>query len=89
MAILEAHYIRNNCFIPEDFIMKNIDKIENIPVSIVHGRYDFICTPAQAFRLHSGLKKSSLNITNAGHSSSDTDTKQTLIRELRKITVAG
>ncbi len=86
MAILEAYYIKNNCFLTEDFIMKNIDKIENIKTSIVQGRYDFICPPAQAFRLHSELKNSVLNITNAGHSSSDTDTKRTLIKELKRIT---
>ncbi|MCB2196055.1 MAG: prolyl aminopeptidase [Bacteroidetes bacterium] len=86
LAILEAHFIKNNCFLPEDFIMKNVDKIEHIKTSIVHGRYDFICTPVQAFRLHSKLKKSKLNITNAGHSASDAENKKALIRELRRIT---
>lgn len=86
LAILEAHYIKNKCFLSEDFIMKHIDKIEHIDVSIVQGRYDFICPPSQAFRLHSRLKKSTLNITNAGHASTDIDTKKTLIRELRRIT---
>ncbi len=86
LAILEAHYINNKCFLEEDFIMKNIDKIAHIDTAIVHGRYDFICPPAQAFRLHSGLKKSKLNITNAGHSSSDEENKLTLISELERIT---
>ncbi len=86
MAILEAHYIKNKCFLSEDFIMKNIDKIAHIKTSVVHGRYDFICPPAQAFRLNSKLKNSALNITNAGHSSSDRENKKTLIRELRRIT---
>jgi len=86
MAILEAYYIKNNCFLSEDFIMNNIDKIANIKTSIVHGRYDFICPPVQAFRLHSKLNNSTLNITNAGHSSSDTENKRALISVLRKIT---
>ncbi len=86
MAILEAHYIHNKCFLSEDFIMKNIDKITHIKTAIVQGRYDFICPPAQAFRLHAGLKNAKLNITNAGHSSSDADNKRTLIRELKRIT---
>jgi proline iminopeptidase len=66
--------------------MKNIEKIEHIKTSIVHGRYDFICTPAQAFRLHSKLKKSKLSITIAGHSASDSENKKALIRELKRIT---
>ncbi len=85
LAILEAHYINNKCFLEEDFIMKNIDKIAHIKTAIVHGRYDFICPPAQAFRLHSGLKNSVLNITNAGHSSSDEENKLTLIKELERV----
>ena len=89
LAILEAYYIKNNCFLSEDFIMNNVDKIKNIDVSIVHGRYDFICPPSQAFRLNSRLNKSSLNITNAGHSSSDIENKKTLISELRRITTAN
>ena len=88
MAILEAYYIKNNCFLSEDFIMNNIDIIANFKISIVHGRYDFICPPAQAFRLHSKLNHSTLNITNAGHSSSDTENKRALISELRRITTS-
>lgn len=88
MAILEAYYIKNNCFLSEDFIINNIDIIANFKISIVHGRYDFICPPAQAFRLHSKLNHSTLNITNAGHSSSDTENKRALISELRRITTS-
>lgn len=86
LAILEAHFIANNCFLSEDFIMKNIDKIKDIPTAIVHGRYDFICPPVQAFRLHSGLNNSRLNIMNAGHSSSDAENYKVLKSELKRIT---
>lgn len=86
MAILEAHYIANNCFIPEDFIMQNVDKIQDIKTTIVQGRYDFICPPIQAFRLHEGLNNSTLNIVNSGHSSADEETKKALISELERIT---
>ena len=86
LAILEAHYIHNKCFIPEDFIIKNIDKIKKIKTSIVQGRYDFICPPIQAFRLHENLANSKLNIVNAGHSSSDPEIKKALKSELKRIT---
>jgi len=85
MAILEAHFIANNYFIPEDFIMNNIHFIKDIKTSIVHGRYDFICPPTQAFRLHSGLNNSKLNMVIAGHSSSDIEIKKALKKELRRI----
>ena len=86
LAILEAHFIANNCFLEEDFIMQNIHKIQDIKTTIVHGRYDFICTPVQAFRLHDGLNNSKLNIMNAGHSGSDPDNFDTLKSELKRIT---
>ncbi|MBE0651636.1 MAG: prolyl aminopeptidase [Bacteroidales bacterium] len=86
MAILEAYYIKNRCFLSEDFIMKNVDKIKDIKTTIVQGRFDFICPPTQAFRLHAGLKNSTLNITIAGHSSSDPENKKKLKSEMRRIT---
>lgn len=86
LAILEAHFIANNCFMTEDYIIKNIDKIKNINTSIVHGRYDFICTPVQAFRLHEALNKSTLNIMNAGHSGYDLENFKALKSELKRIT---
>jgi proline iminopeptidase len=86
MAILEAHYIKNRCFLQEDFIMKNVDKIKDIKTTIVQGRFDFICPPVQAFRLQSGLNNSTLNITISGHSSSDPENKKKLISEMRRIT---
>lgn len=86
MAILEAHYIKNNCFLSEDFIMKNIDKIKDIKTAIIQGRFDFICPPIQAFRLHAGLNNSKLNIETAGHSSSDEANMLALISELKRIT---
>lgn len=86
LAILEAHYIINKCFLPEDYIIKNINKIKNIKTSIVQGRFDFICPPLQAFRLHSKLNNSKLNIVSAGHSSSDEEIKKALKTELKRIT---
>lgn len=86
LAILEAHYIHNKCFLSEDFIINNIAKIKHIKTSIVQGRYDFICPPIQAFRLHDHLDNSKLNIVNSGHTSSDIETKKALISELARIT---
>lgn len=86
LAILEAHYIHNKCFIPEDFIIQNCPKIKHIKTAIVQGRYDFICPPIQAFRLHKNLENSKLSIVNAGHSSSDEEIKKALINELNRIT---
>ncbi len=86
MSILEAYYLKNNCFLEEDYILNNTNKIKDKKISIVHWRFDFICPPLQAFILHSKLGNSKLNITNAGHSSLDEENKKMLISELNRIT---
>jgi proline iminopeptidase len=86
LAIMEAHFIKHNGFLPDNYIIKNIDKIKMIKTSIVHGRFDFICPPIQAFQLHAALKNSELHIMTAGHSGYDKENFKKLKSELRRIT---
>ncbi|WP_206486513.1 prolyl aminopeptidase [Thalassotalea sp. G2M2-11] len=69
MAELSQHYFSNQCFIPEDFIIDNIDKISAIPAIIIHGRYDMVCQLTHAHRLTNAWQNASLQILpQAGHS---------------------
>ncbi|MCU4676849.1 prolyl aminopeptidase [Catenovulum sp. 2E275] len=69
MALLECHYFKNNCFIKENQILENLDKIEHIPAIIIHGRYDSVCDLSQAWQLHQIWQNSQLFIIpEAGHS---------------------
>ncbi len=70
LAMLECHYFANNMHWEEDnYILNRVEKIENIPSYIVHGRYDVDCRPVGAYELASRLKKVELYITDqAGHS---------------------
>ena len=81
-SLIELYYLVNHCFLPKDYIMNNLHKIENIPVSIVHGRYDCVCIPSDAYKLHKALKKSRLYFTFGGHSASDKDTESRLVKEM-------
>lgn len=85
LSPLEAHYIVNSCFIPENYILKNAHRIKHLPVSIVHGRYDFICPPINAYQLHKKLKNSKLYIVTAGHSSSEREIEKRLIAEVKQM----
>ena len=51
-ARIECHYFINGIFLEEAFILKNVDKILNIPVDIVQGRYDVVCPATSAWELH-------------------------------------
>ena len=69
LAKIETHFFKNNCFIEENQIIKNIETIKNIKCFIVHGRYDVVCPFNQAFDLHNHYDNSELNIIDdAGHS---------------------
>ncbi len=72
IARIEAHYFINNRFTPDDYILQNTRKIENIPTTIVHGRYDVVCPISSAYELHQNLPQSKLVVVpDAGHSSSE------------------
>lgn len=85
LSPLEAHYMLNNCFLEEDFILKNIKKIPNVPITIVQGRYDMVCPPITAYNLYKSLPSSKLYLVTAGHHGSDLAIKKKTIEEMEKI----
>jgi proline iminopeptidase len=67
-ALLENHYMANACFLEEGQLLRDAHRIQDIPVILVSGRYDVICPPANAYRLHNLLPNSRLVIAEeAGH----------------------
>ena len=72
LAILECHYIKHHCFIPEDYILQNMQKIQHLPVSIIHGRYDCVCKIEAAYSLSQNWQNSQLTIVpESGHSAGE------------------
>lgn len=49
------HYEANKFFLEDDQLIKNIRSIQDIPTIIVHGRYDLLCPPEQAWEVHKRL----------------------------------
>jgi proline iminopeptidase len=74
LAYLEAHYLLNRCFIPENYIIDHTSKLNSLKqIVIVHGRYDFICLPSSAYDLSRALGKNAmLHFVTAGHAGGDT-----------------
>tara|TARA_Y100000589_G_scaffold324896_1_gene361795 strand:- start:1807 stop:2751 length:945 start_codon:yes stop_codon:yes gene_type:complete len=84
-ARIECHYFINKIFLEENFIMKNIQKISEIPIKIVQGRYDIVCPVRSAWDLNNKLQKSELFIiNNAGHSMSEEGITQKLLEIINK-----
>lgn len=74
---IERYYIDNNCFIPDNYIIKNASKL-TMPVWIVQGRYDMICPPEAAWQLAKALPDAHYISTIAGHSGNDRANLDTL-----------
>jgi proline iminopeptidase len=81
-ARIENHYFVNAGFLEEDdWIVKNISALADIPGTIVQGRYDMICPPIAAQRLHDLWPGSRLAIVpRAGHALSEPGITAQLVR---------
>ncbi|MDO5643898.1 MAG: prolyl aminopeptidase [Paracoccus sp. (in: a-proteobacteria)] len=71
-ARLECHYFMNACFLDEGQILRDRDRIADIPCEVVQGRYDMVCPPAGAWALAEGWQNCRLRmIPSSGHALSE------------------
>lgn len=67
-ALIENHYMAHGCFLEEGQLLRDAGKLAGIPMLIVHGRYDMMCPPQTAHRLHRAVPGSRLRmVEGAGH----------------------
>lgn len=86
IARIECHYFIHGCFIEHDQIIHDMPKINHLPAIIVHGRYDVVCPPINAWRLHNAWPNSELIFTpDAGHAASEPSNTDALISATQKI----
>ncbi|MBA5685803.1 prolyl aminopeptidase [Rugamonas apoptosis] len=65
---LESHYMANLGFFTDDQLIRDMGRIAHLPAMIVQGRYDVICPPLSAHRLHAAWPGAVLEmIPDAGH----------------------
>ena len=82
---MQLHYIKNNCFIDGEDILKKITILKNKPVVIVQGRYDMVCPPKTAFEVAQKMPQAEvIMVPNAGHSASEEGTLDSLIKATEK-----
>lgn len=80
MAKIEAHYFSTQTLSPENSLLNRIDRIRSIPASIIHGRYDIICSMDSAHRLHNAWPEADYVIVpDSGHSFLDPTMRSRLI----------
>jgi proline iminopeptidase len=80
LARLEVHYMRANRFVPDDALLRGVDRIRHIPCAIVQGKYDLLCPPITAVALHAAWPESTLQIIeDAGHSAFEPGIRAALV----------
>ncbi len=68
LALMESHYFLNQCFVPENYILDNLAKIQAIPCTLIQGRFDFCTPPAAAIDLAQAYgAQCILQIVNTSH----------------------
>ncbi len=83
-ARMENYYMAHKCFLEEDQLIRNAGRLSDIPVVIVNGRYDVVCPPVTAYRLHKQLPKSKLIVAEgSGHWMGEPAIEKALIKAIR------
>jgi proline iminopeptidase len=82
-ARVQLHYIKDQCFIDGEKILKEVKQLNDIPITIIQGRYDMVCPPITAYELYQCLPRANfILVPDAGHSASE----PSMISELVKAT---
>jgi proline iminopeptidase len=80
-ARIEAHYFINNCWLEPNQLLRDAGRLEGIPGTIVHGRYDMPCPARYAWQLHRAWAGSDFRLVEgAGHAFSEAGILDQLIR---------
>lgn len=80
------HYSINNFFLAENQLLNNINKMNHLPLIIVHGRYDTITCPKSAYEVHKLWPESELYfVDGSGHSAMEPAIALSLIQATEKM----
>lgn len=88
LALIEAHYFRNNLFTPDNKLLMNVGRIRRIPGIIVQGRYDAVCPINTAYDLHKAWPEAEYCVVpDAGHSALEPGIRSALVEATEKFKV--
>lgn len=86
MFAIYYYYIINSWFLEDMQLLNNSFRIQDIPVTIVNGRYDMRCPPHYAYLLHQRLPNSELIITElSGHSMTEKPIERELLTAMKEL----
>jgi proline iminopeptidase len=84
--LIDLSYVAGRYFLEEGQLLRDAHRIAHIPTTIINGRYDVICPPEAAWRLHRALPGSELVIVErAGHSEGEPGTTAALVEAMDRL----
>jgi proline iminopeptidase len=84
-ARIENHYFVHGGWMEEGQLLRNADRLADIPGTIVQGRYDVVCPPVTAWDLSKRWPKADLHLVDdSGHSFAEPGTLHRLIETTDK-----
>lgn len=90
LARLEAHYLRNQRFDPDDRLLRDLPRIRHLPAFVVHGRYDLVCPLLGADDLQRAWPEASyVVVDDAGHSSHEPGIARQLVAAMDRVALSG
>jgi proline iminopeptidase len=85
--VIEAHYIRNQFFLNDGALLAGGGALAAIPGTIVQGRYDLLCPPANAYALAAAWAAADLQLVDAaGHAMTEADVIERMRRAVAALT---
>ncbi len=87
---IQSHYLQHRCWLGEAELLRLARTLDGVPTTILHGRLDWICRPANALALHRAIGGSTLRwIDAAGHSPFDAPMAAAIVQTVRDLTAAA
>jgi proline iminopeptidase len=82
---IEAHYIKNDMFFSDNFLLANIGKLRRHPAAVIQGRYDVVCPIVTADELVRNWPEAAYVIVpDAGHSAMEPGIRSALVNAMEQ-----
>jgi proline iminopeptidase len=81
VARIENHFFKHGCWLEPGQLLRDANRLADIPCTIIHGRYDICCSAGRAWALHKAMPHAQLHIIEgAGHVFSEAGILDQLLR---------
>jgi proline iminopeptidase len=85
MSSIDLYYVSHGYFLEPGQLLRNVDRLTDIPITFINGRYDIVCPPLIAYRLYEKLPRSELIVVEAaGHSEREPGITAALLRAVAR-----